>query len=156
MSYFVYISHRDPVDALVVARKAMEHGHYPFVPQLNKLIPGRKDEAWENYFKMWLFRCDVIYLTPSYRKHEQDWAVSCEIPVVINLQELNSLKLQPYIGLGTEFGKAVSKDLPEDEEWRKRDKAEVLKELTDVAGLGADPLKVGQLVIKAWDRDVNG
>ncbi len=52
MSMFVYISHKDPVEAIIAAKALMASGHYPFIPQLNKLVVGRSDKEWQNYFKV--------------------------------------------------------------------------------------------------------
>jgi len=151
MSYFVYVSHKRPVEAFEIAEQLMKSGHYPFVPQLNKLIAGRKDAEWENYFKMWLLRCDFIFLTSSFREHERDWAIDNKISIVNTMSDLSFLKLPPFRELGREFGVEIAELLPEDEEWRKMSKDEAHKCLTNVAGVGANPLTVGLVALKAWD-----
>jgi hypothetical protein len=151
MGYFVYVSHKRPVDAFVAAEKLMNHGHFPFVPQLNKLVAGRKDPEWENYFKMWLFRCDCILLTERFREHERDWAVSNKIPVVTSVVGVNDIRLPPFAELGREFGMEVASLLPKSEEWRKRSREDLSKEFQDAAGLGRDPVEFSVLALKAWD-----
>jgi hypothetical protein len=154
MGYFVYVSHRDTVKALTVSKELMIHGHFPFVPQLNRLISGRTDAEWENYFKMWLFRCDAIFLTPSYREHEKVWAKENNVPVFSSLKELHAFKFPPFSELGRKFGEKVATKLDVNEFWRKCSKEEVVKNFEHVAGLGSDPIKVAALALMVWDRKV--
>lgn len=156
MGYFIYVSHRDTVEALVTAKELMIQGHFPFVPQLNRLIQGRQDAEWENYFKMWLFRCDAIYLTPSFRPHEKLWAMENKIPIVNGMREVLSIKLPPFGELGRKFGERVAEHLDPEENWRKKDKKDVLKDFENAIGIGHDPLHIGALALVAWDRKVNG
>jgi hypothetical protein len=156
MGHFVYVSHRDVVEALTVSKELVASGHYPFVPQLNRLVAGRSDKEWENYFKMWLFRCDCIYLTPSYREHELAWASENSIPRVFSMRELERLTLPPFGELGRKFGEKCAEKLPSDESWRKLDKAEARKHFEGFVGLGRDPVEIGSLCLCMWDRQAHG
>ena len=155
MSFFVYVSHRRPVEAFEAAEQLMNNGHFPFVPQLNKLIQGRKDEAWEHYYKMWLFKCDCIFLTPSYREHELDWAMTNDVPVTSKIAEVNDLKLPPFAELGRRFGEKVATLLPTDESWRKVAPGTVIKEYDYMTSRGS-ALEVAAEALKVWDRQKNG
>jgi hypothetical protein len=144
------------VEALTAAKAIMQNGHYPFVPQLNRLISGRTDQQWENYFKMWLLRCEVLYLTQSFRQHERIWAADEHMPIVRDIGGLNSLTLPPFGELGRKFGEQVARQLPEDERWRKMPKEEVIKDFERIAGLGSEPLVCAAHALRVWDRKVNG
>jgi len=152
MSFFVYISHRRPVDAIVVAEQLIIRGHFPFIPQLNKLIPGRSDEEWENYFKMWLFKCDVLYCTRQPRLHEIDWALSNHIPVVSSLIELDDVKTPPFRELGREFGEAVS-NIMTDSKWQEVSTDMIRIDFERRCGTGANPLDIGVYALQLWERN---
>jgi len=156
MSFFVYVSHKDKIHALARSQELMEQGHFPFVPQLNRWVHGMTDAQWENYFKMWLFRCDALWKTQSFRQHEVDWAVANNIPVVTSFSELGNIKVPPFAELGKEFGMKCASMLPKNEEWRRMDEADVKKQLTNLCGLGAQAIDVGVLALKAWDRRQRG
>jgi len=155
MSYFVYVSHKNVVQALVTAEQLMENGCYPFVPQLNRLVENRSDSEWVNYYKMYLLKMDILFLTKSFRPHEKDLALENKIPIISNIKSISSIELSPYIGLGHEFGKEVAKFLPENENWRKKTKDELMKIFTNVCGIGADPLEVARMALMVWDKGKN-
>lgn len=152
MSFFVYVSHKDPVHALIAVRSLMENGHLPFMPALNKLIPGRTDKEWENYFMMYLLRMDAMLMTESYREHEKNWAIVNDIPVCASVREVNDLKLPPFRDLGKEFGETIVKLLSKKEAWRKKTLEEVQKEYSDMVGLGRPPEVVAAKALELWDR----
>ena len=153
---FIYISHRDPVEAIVAARDLMKFGHYPFIPQLNKLVAGKTDDEWQRYFKMWMFRCDCLFACVSARTHEIMWAKENKIPVCADYTHVNTLKLPPYGELGRKFGEEVATKLPLNEAWRTLQAEEVKRQFEDKCGLGADPVTVGRFALQAWDRKTHG
>lgn len=156
MSLFVYVSHRDTVEALVAAKELITCGHFPFIPQLNRLIAGRSNEEWENYFKMWLFRCDCILLTESSRRHEEAWAMENKLPICKSIKDVNCVKLPPFGELGRKFGEACAAKLSTDEAWRMASKEEIERHGSGIFGLGTDPLNAGAAALMVWDRRLNG
>lgn len=157
MSIRIYVSHTDPVHGLLAARRIMELGGYPFVPQLNKLITGRSDDEWTRYYKMWALQCEVMLLTESYRPHEAEFARENKIPTVSNVQDAMMIKLPPFAELGRKFGEQVAEGIVS-EAWRNLSITEANKQFDDVSGLGAhaDPLHVARLALFAWDRQKHG
>lgn len=156
MSLFVYVSHRDTVEALVAAKELITCGHFPFIPQLNRLIAGRSNEEWENYFKMWLFRCDCILLTESSRRHEEAWAMENKLPICKSVKDVNNIKLPPFGELGRKFGERVASILAPNEEWRTGSIEDEEQRFKMVAGVGADPILVAARALMLWDRRTNG
>lgn len=159
MSMFIYISHKKPIEALIAAEALMDKGYFPFIPQLNKLLPGRSDKQWEDYFKMWLFKCD-IYLCNSYRPHELAWATENHIQYARNILDVERIKLPPFGELGRKFGEEVAFSLDPKESWRTKSRDEVLKEFENTCGnivAGSnDPMTVARLALQAWDREHHG
>jgi len=156
MSYFVYISHRDPVEAILAARHLMQSGYFPFVPSLNKLVAGKTDEQWQNYYKNWMFRCDCVLLTETFRTHEKQWAMEIKLPICSSVEQVFQLLLPPFAELGRKFGEACALHLDKKEDWRKYNKEEALKQFHNLCGLGAKPLEIGVCALQAWDRETNG
>jgi hypothetical protein len=156
MSIFVYISHSDPVHALIAAQELMTVNAFPFVPSLNKLVVGRSDEEWVKYYRNWMLKCDVVLATKSHRKHEIDFARENHIPIAYTTQEATAVSLPPYAELGRKFGEAVASNLPCNEDWRRQPAEYVLKVFQDSCGLGRRPLDVAVLALQAWDRETHG
>jgi hypothetical protein len=156
MSIFVYISHTDPVHALVAAQELMTVNAMPFVPSLNKLVVGRSDEEWVKYCRNWMYKCDVLLATKSHRKHEIDFARENHIPIAFSVAEATAVKLPPFAELGRRFGEVLSSNLPATENWRTKSVEEVQKEFYDVAGVGSSPVEVSVLALRLWDRRTNG
>lgn len=153
---FVYISHSDPVHALIAAQELMIVNALPFVPSLNKLVVGRSDEEWVKYYRNWMLKCDVVLATKSHRKHELDFAKENHIPVAFSTQEATAVQLPPFAELGRRFGEAVAANLPKDEEWRRLPAEDATKALQNSCGLGRKTMDVAVLALQAWDRETNG
>jgi hypothetical protein len=152
MGFYIYVSHKDTVEALVAAKELMQKGHFPFVPQLNRLVAGKTDAEWENYFKMWLFRCDCIYLCVTHRPHEVAWARENKVPVCSKMSDVDNLTLPKFGELGRRFGEQCASLLETNEGWRQGSKEDEVKKFEDLVGLGRKPLTVGVAALKAWDR----
>jgi hypothetical protein len=135
----------------------MEVGGYPFVPQLNKLIPGRSDEEWVKYYQIWALQSEVMLLTESYRPHEAAFARENKIPTATSVQEAMTIKLPPFAELGRKFGEEVAAGF-EGEGWRQQSVEEVNKIFDDMVGTGAHkvPLLVARLSLQVWDRQKRG
>jgi hypothetical protein len=158
MSIFVYVSHTDPVHALVAAQELMIVNAFPFVPSLNKLVVGRSDEDWIKYYRNWMYKCDVVLATKSHRKHEIDFARENHIPIAFSVAEATAVKLPQFAELGRKFGEVLASNLPSNEDWRRQSKDDVVKEFETLAGLGSGRTIVdyGVAALKAWDRQTNG
>ena len=156
MSIFVYISHQDPIHALVACQELMTQNAYPFVPQLNKLVVGRTDEEWIRYYQMWMLKCDVVLATKSQRAHELAFARENKKPIAFSVAEAVAVQLPPFAELGRQFGEACAELLPKDEGWRRDTKEDALHQFGNIVGLGRDPLYIGIEALKAWDRKTHG
>lgn len=136
----VYVSYRDFDHALNVAKILMTNGYRPFVPQLNKLIPGLSDDQWVRYFTSWIYDSDALWSTPTARDHELAVAKNFGIPVISNMTQLLEVKLPKYGELLKEFSKQINHCLESsdpNEDWRKVDPSFAVQELEAVIGLQA-------------------
>lgn len=158
MSIFVYISHSDPVHAIVAAQELMAQNAFPFVPQLNKLVVGRSDEEWIRYYRNWILKCDVMLATKSQRKHEMDYARENHVPIAFSVAEAVGVKLPPYAELGRKFGEAVAANLPANESWRTMSHEEVNKQFEKYCGLGnaQNVVEISVTALQVWDRANHG
>lgn len=176
MSNRVYVSfENDWLDqAVKLGGELMSAGHYPFVPRLSKLIPGRTSDEWVAYYSMWILQCDCLFETMTARPHELKFAREFNIPIVNSVEKVNALKLPVYGELGRQFGLDAARLLEKtepDENWRKLNNGAVLKSfVTELSwvlfdGLNAPTLDsrvlnakrkessliVGREALKLWD-----
>ena len=155
MGFFVYVSHRDVVHALEASRQLMKHGHYPFVPHLNRWVDGLPEYEWENHFKMWLFRCDILFCTQSYRNNEVAWARELKMPIVYTIDGMDRVVLPKYRELGRQFGEACALALERsdpNEEWRRPSPERAQIDFEQYLGDVQTPINVAVAALKAWDR----
>lgn len=147
MSTRVYISHKDPVDALIAGRDLMLRGSRPFVPQLNKLIPGLSDKQWEDYYKIWMIQCDCVLKTKTFREHELSWAREEKVPIVDNIDDAVNLIIHPQKENLRVFARELeSQDLAYDKEPERK------PGLTITAVDYAEPLALAAAGFRIWAR----
>lgn len=149
--FFTYISFTDPIEGITAARDLMQAGHFPFLPQLNKLVVGRSDEQWVKYYQMWLLRCDCIFATAHAREHEVQFANANKIPWCNTIDKVNRLQLPPYDELGRRFGVAVARMIKPGDNWQQLDVDQLRRDVDDVIGLGLDRMGVAVKILKHWD-----